>query len=302
MEERFLLTPDGTINARILGWLGRAMKRFPSVRVYGVIVLANHLHLLVSSQQVDLDGFMGYWLGNVAKEVNRLRGKPTGKLFGRRYSASALLARNKLAYLLVNPTAAKLVADPAEWPGITSLDAQTGGPQLVGTLPDRAELKRRNKRGESVTEADVMVEYPIAISPLPEFEDCDIAHQGRTVRELVECELAKVNTQLEQENEGSGPSAFSGSPRFSPRIPWAARETPPSAHSPSATPAIPRPRPCTSSTSPASNAPTTAPWSAIERGSPRTFRRAPAHLDGPGQSGHPSTPDRGSWRPSAPDS
>jgi len=189
------------------------MKRFPHVRVYGIILLANHLHAIISSDQVDLDQFMGYWLGNVAKEVNRLRDRG-GPLFGRRYSASALLddesARTKLAYLLLNPTAAKLVADPAQWPGITSLAAQTGGPQLVGHLPDRAELKRRKKRGESVTEADVMVEYPITISPLPEFADHDIEGQQRAVSDLVQCELESVRKQLEQQTSGSKPVRFLG--------------------------------------------------------------------------------------------
>jgi len=85
VQGRFLLRPSPELNDVVLGVLGRAQRLYP-VRVCGVTVLSNHLHLLlVVDDAKRLSDFMEYLGSNLAREINRLTGW-SGPVFQGRYS------------------------------------------------------------------------------------------------------------------------------------------------------------------------------------------------------------------------
>lgn len=121
LESRLLLRPDPELRTLTGLWLSRALSRFPEITVYGAVVMSNHLHLFVRDAGGALPGFACYYLGNLARAVNRLRGR-SGPVFHRRYDVTRVLdpraAVRYLAYLVANPVRAGLVKRHGQWPGL----------------------------------------------------------------------------------------------------------------------------------------------------------------------------------------
>lgn len=121
LESRHLLRPDPEIRAQSGFWLGRALERSPGITLYAVLAMSNHLHMVVRDERGQLPGFMCYYLGNLARSVNAIRGR-SGPVFHRRYDATRILdpraAVHYLAYLVANPVRAGLVERHDQWPGL----------------------------------------------------------------------------------------------------------------------------------------------------------------------------------------
>ena len=102
-------------------WLARSLERFGGISLFGVVAMSNHLHLMLRDEKGEKPAFMGYFLGNLARATNQLRGR-SGACFHRRYSADRTLdvgaAIDCLAYLIANPVRAGLVARHERWPGV----------------------------------------------------------------------------------------------------------------------------------------------------------------------------------------
>jgi REP element-mobilizing transposase RayT len=115
------LRPDPALNAQNGHWLGRALERSPGITLYAVLAMSNHLHMVLRDERGELPKFMCYYLGNLARSINVLRGR-SGPVFHRRYDAARILdprtAVRYLAYLITNPVRAGLVARHEEWPGV----------------------------------------------------------------------------------------------------------------------------------------------------------------------------------------
>jgi REP element-mobilizing transposase RayT len=72
IQGRFLLRPSQQLNDIILGVLGRAQERHP-LEIVCFSFLASHFHLLLRVPDAQLlSQFMGYFSGNLAREVARL--------------------------------------------------------------------------------------------------------------------------------------------------------------------------------------------------------------------------------------
>jgi REP element-mobilizing transposase RayT len=121
LEARFLLRPDDRTNSSIGLHLARAAKRFPGITLIGFVAMSNHLHLLLVDHQSQLSSFMEYFLGQLAKDINRIRHRRC-YVFERRFSAEPVLddiaLRDRLLYLVLNPVVAALVAHHEQWPGL----------------------------------------------------------------------------------------------------------------------------------------------------------------------------------------
>ena len=203
-QQRYFMVPSPKVNRLILGWLGRALERFPEVKLHGIVCLSNHLHAILSSGKHNLHLFVGYWLGNVAKALNDHLDRK-GTFFERRYASEAILddisAKRMLAYLILNPVAAELVDHAHEWPGISSVRTQVSGEPLVGRLPDKKELKRRRRRGEVVADDDFVIEHPVTIAPLPEHEGLSEGEIKYEVVRIILGALLERNPQLYRNDE-----------------------------------------------------------------------------------------------------
>lgn len=120
-QARFFLRPDRRLNDTVLEWLARAQRAFPNLRLHAVCVMSNHLHLVVHDRNGELAAWASFFLGNLARAVNRIR-KRSGSFFERRYSAEPILDNDalidRLIYVVTNPVKAALCKRVSEWPGI----------------------------------------------------------------------------------------------------------------------------------------------------------------------------------------
>jgi REP element-mobilizing transposase RayT len=120
LDARFLLRPDPQVNSLFGFWLARSAQKYRNIKIYGAIMMSNHLHLLCVDPESDLSAFLSYFLGNFAKAVNAFRHRH-GPLFERRFSSEPVLddeaCNARLLYLLLNPVEARLVECHDAWLG-----------------------------------------------------------------------------------------------------------------------------------------------------------------------------------------
>ena len=120
-QARFFLRPDPALNDAVLEWLARAQQAFPDLCLHAVCVMSNHLHLIVHDQRGELAAWASFFLGNLARAVNRIR-RRSGTFFERRYAAEPILDTealiDRLIYVVTNPVKAGLCRRANQWPGI----------------------------------------------------------------------------------------------------------------------------------------------------------------------------------------
>ena len=101
--------------------MAAALQRFPAIRLHALYVASNHLHAVVTDEDGSLSAFCGFFLGNLAKDVNELVGR-LGPVFHRRFSAEPILDDDavveRITYLVCNPVADRLVSCWRRWPGL----------------------------------------------------------------------------------------------------------------------------------------------------------------------------------------
>jgi len=155
-QARFFLRPDTKLNLAVLEWLTRAQHQFPDLRILAVCVLSNHLHLVVHDQKGQLAAWASYFLGNLARAVNRLRGR-TGACFERRYSAEPILDDealvDRLVYTVTNPVAAGLCSWTDRWPGVVLFAHGTRQEEIPVSWTDRDQERRERARARCRGEA-----------------------------------------------------------------------------------------------------------------------------------------------------
>ncbi|MCZ7586811.1 MAG: transposase [Deltaproteobacteria bacterium] len=180
MQGRFLLRPSGRLNELILGVVGRAMTMYP-VRLYLMVVLSNHLHMILSAPDVNsLSLFMNFVNANIAREAGRLH-RWHEKFWGRRYTALPILddaARlSRVRYLLSNGCKEGLVKRPRDWSGVQCVDALCDGKPLKGVWVDRTAqyIKGGSEKDHETT-------YEVPLSVLPCFTDLSEGERRRQWR------------------------------------------------------------------------------------------------------------------------
>ena len=174
-QARFLLRPERAVNEAVLEWLARAQHVYPGVRLFGVCVMSNHLHLLVRDTQGELAAWASYLLGNLARSINAIRER-RGVVFERRYSAEPVLddaaLLDRLAYVVTNPVNSGLCNQSRHWPGLL-LWTRAGEPGLrevswVGRKAYRGARFRARQRGQAPPSPDrFRVRGTLVIHPLP---------------------------------------------------------------------------------------------------------------------------------------
>jgi len=135
-QRQFLLRPSKEVNQLFLYALAYAAERF-SIDVHAFCVLSNHYHLIVTDRGGELPEFLHWLNGTVARALNAYHGRWENFWAPGSYSAVELVEQKdvieKILYVLVNPVAAGLVSDAAEWPGLRS------SPRDIG---ERLEVER----------------------------------------------------------------------------------------------------------------------------------------------------------------
>jgi len=194
LEGRPLLRPDTETNHCVEFWLADAQRQAPGVRVHSIDVMSNHMHLMVTDDHARLARFMGHFAGNLARDVNRLRGR-RGPVFERRYAAAPVIddqARvERMVYTLANPTRAGLVPSHRHWPGICLWAA--GGRAVRRTCHrlrhgkwERACKRARGRKQAMPRRADFTDHATLLLSPMP--GDDPEGQARRIARELARVE------------------------------------------------------------------------------------------------------------------
>ena len=93
-------------------------EKFP-FRLHSFCVMANHFHLLLTTEKVEIGRIMGHILGNYARYFNARYGYK-GHLFEDRYTSSLIKTSVQLVetsrYIHLNPVKAGIVENPADFP------------------------------------------------------------------------------------------------------------------------------------------------------------------------------------------
>lgn len=185
---RFLLRPSAEVNDMILGIVGRAQTLYP-VRIHAFVVLSNHVHALLSvDDAAQLAAFMAFVNGNIAREIGRLH-EWRHRFWARRYRAIVvaddIAAVDRLRYILQNGCKEGLVDRPADWPGLSCVQALAAGKELCGTWLDRTAEFHARRRGERIIPGQFGSAYRVHLSPLPCWSDLSPARHRAACADLV---------------------------------------------------------------------------------------------------------------------
>ena len=190
VQSRLLLKPSRYLNSIILGVLGRAQRRY-DVRIHDFFFMSNHYHLLISvDSALQLARFMGYFNGNLAKEVARLTGW-RDKVWSRRYQAILVSSEEKaqlarLRYIASHGLKENLIARANDWPGVSSIKARLAGQDtLEGRWYDRTREFNAGRKGLSATRDGLAEVETVRLTPLPCLARLSDEETTQTVREIV---------------------------------------------------------------------------------------------------------------------
>jgi len=189
-RETFLLEPSEKVNELVGGWLARALERYgDGIEVYGFSFMSNHFHILLRDNKGQLPKVMWYFQTNLAKEVNRVLGRPTGRVFGRRYDTKQIEDElpflGRLAYVLCNPVKHGLVKRASHWHGLSSLDASLSGEPMRFRLLDRTALHNALRGGKPVKREDFVRTHTIRLAVPPMLAESSDDEQREMVADLV---------------------------------------------------------------------------------------------------------------------
>jgi hypothetical protein len=170
IQGRLLLRPSQQLNDIILGVLGRAQNHYP-VEVVSFSFLSSHFHLLLWVRDArELALFMGYFNGNLAREVGHLTGW-TDRIWARRYQAIVVSDEeaaqvDRLTYNLANGVKENLVAQVEEWPGVHSAHALLTGEPVEGIWYDRTLARNLRLRRQAPKPGQVEIRQTVVLSQL----------------------------------------------------------------------------------------------------------------------------------------
>lgn len=122
IERQFLLVPDTEFTEMAATLLRRSIRIF-GIELYAACIMVNHFHLVVRAPRRNLSRFMQYFTATLARRVNKLRGRQD-RVFSRPYHSEIIADSGALerivGYVLANPIRAGVVADGADYPGLST--------------------------------------------------------------------------------------------------------------------------------------------------------------------------------------
>ncbi len=114
------------IHMLMFGIIARAKSLYPNVKICAWLFMGNHFHAILVNRgdSTAIPNFMEFVDGEIAKTINRLRGRRNFSVWGDRYHAEPLITpgavMKKTVYLYMNPVRADLVDSIAEYPGAST--------------------------------------------------------------------------------------------------------------------------------------------------------------------------------------
>lgn len=174
------------------------------VRIYAVMLMSNHIHMVVSTPGKNLSSFMGYFKARVADSTNFLLGR-RGPLWARRYDAEpilddkAVLAR--IGYTLANPCSADLVERVQEWPGLCAAYGLAGATSTPFTYFDRTAWHKSSRPADL---RPFLKTATLTLSAAPVWKGAS----ERSAREGIEAIVREYEARARSKRRGAGTSAL----------------------------------------------------------------------------------------------
>lgn len=177
VRSEFRLRPDRERSELFAFLLARALRACPEIHLEAAVQMSNHFHLVLRDMGGRLSNFMCRLAGPVARAINRMDGY-TGQVFERRFSAIEIVDRlaliDRIAYVVMNPISAGLVAHPEAWPGL--LLWHGGAVEALGRRP-------RIRRGQFEVEEEIA---SLAETSLTDEEMAEVVRLVESRREELE--------------------------------------------------------------------------------------------------------------------
>lgn len=183
-----------TERVRVLGFsLAQTCHRFPGVNLLAVCQMSNHLHLVLRDGSAQLSSFMQYFLGNLARRMNRID-RLHGPLFERRFSEIEIVDEvaliDRIAYAIANPVEANLVRSHREWTGLCVF-ARSNAARVAFTYFHEGRYRRALARAEggpedpTVRRADFQETATLEVGTL----DAELAERVETAVKAREAQI-----------------------------------------------------------------------------------------------------------------
>jgi len=143
-----------------------------AVKVLGICIMSNHLHVVAYDPEANLSDFMKQAHADIGRLMNYLHKVERSDFWAPASSdmAKELLdldaVAEALAYVHTNPTSAGLVSNPATWPGLIThpKDIGTGKP-LVFERPTGEEGRFFRDDGPVPKRAELVLHVPEGVDP-----------------------------------------------------------------------------------------------------------------------------------------
>jgi len=196
-QGRYLLRPCKRLNGIIAGVVGRAQKVvFPHIKLYAMVFMNNHIHLMLQGSPREISGFMGY----IKREVSSRWGREPnvrwpGTMWDGEFLATALPTDRSqivcLRYILSHGVKEGLVARPQQWPGIHSARQLLGrnklqGEWFNGTRYGKAvDSQSRVAKPRTVRKADYYETYVVQLAVIPAWRFLTVEERQAEIQELV---------------------------------------------------------------------------------------------------------------------
>ena len=144
IQGRLLTRPSKDLNEIFLGIVGRALVLYPDIKIFCIVVLSNHYHMLLKTPDGKvLRAFMNFVNGNLGKKVGRLHSW-WEKFWGSRYRCIPVVdddaVLKRFRYILAQGCKEGLVASPRHWPGVTWFAGFPGASHMVNIGPKTKRL------------------------------------------------------------------------------------------------------------------------------------------------------------------
>jgi len=188
------------------GVVARAQNRYPDVKLYNVVFMSNHFHMILSAPPAQISAFMAFIGSNIARKVGAHVGWRQ-RFWGSRFRAQEILddeaLEGMMAYLWGHGAKEGLVAEGKDWPGLHCIGELLSGAQRHFPWVDRTARYRamRRKGRRNLCDSQFTTFYPLRLSPLPHFEELTKTKRQKAYKRLYReaCELA------EKKREGKAP-------------------------------------------------------------------------------------------------
>jgi len=177
-EGAFLrLRPSKDVNKVLAGVLARYAELF-HIELFAYNFLSNHYHFLIRAPLSNTDEFLENLNREIARRLNWKLHR-SGTFWGRRYSEQIVPTEadllNAFLYVTTNATRHGLVADPAQWPGVSSY--QQSLTEKAATYPFYHYSAER--------EEDRVTYHKIKLTPLPQLRELSKEERVEKTLELI---------------------------------------------------------------------------------------------------------------------